>query len=457
MNIIIVGAGKVGTYLASQLSDEGHNILVIEKDRDVLERLLSQNDVMGILGDGRDIDVLNDSNINNCDVFIAMTFDDDVNLISSIMAKRKGAKSTVVRLRNPRYIKEEEFMRKAMEVDRLVNPEFFAAKEIQRTLKYTYAINVENFLNSKVILMEIELDENSMLINRSLMDINRAGLLENVIIAIGEKDDEVYIPNGNHILEAHEKIYVAGPREDIDKFYKSQVDSRKTIRDVLIVGGGSIAVYLTKLLLKRNFNVTVVEIDKNRAIEFSELVSECDVINADGSDPEILDEVRLENFDAVVALTGIDEENILISLLAKKRSIDKTIAKVNRTQLLKITGILDVDTTVTPKKSASFYVSRLLRSKENSRGESISNLYRLSDDRVEAIDFTVIENSSLVGIKLKDLKLKSDTLIVCISRKDLGEKIEVANGDSVIGLGDRVMVITKHKDFTEIDDILEQV
>lgn len=455
MNVIIVGAGKVGSYLTSKLSDEGHNILVIEKNKDVLERLLASNDVMGILGDGRDLAVLDEANVDECDAFIAMTFNDDVNLISSMIAKKKGAKSTIVRLRDPRYIKYDEFMRKTMGVDRLVNPEYYAAKEIQRTLKYTYAVNVENFLDSKVILIELEIDGNSKLANKSLMDLNSEGLLGNTIIVIGEKDDQVVIPNGNHILEVGEKIYVAGPREDIDKFYKRQVDNKKSIKNVLIVGGGSIALYLSELLLKRNFNVTVLEIDKERAIDFSERLPECEVINADGSDPEILDEVRIENYDAVVALTGIDEENILISLLAKKRGIDKIIAKVNRTQLLKITGILDVDTTVTPKKSASFFVSRLLRSKENSRGESISNLFRLSDDRVEAIDFTVIENSRVTGKKLKDLNVKANTLIVGISRQNLGGKIEVANGESTIELGDRVMVVTKNKDFKEIDDILE--
>lgn len=455
MNVIIVGAGKVGSYLTSKLSDEGHNILVIEKNKDVLERLLASNDVMGILGDGRDLSVLDEANVDECDAFIAMTFNDDVNLISSMIAKKKGAKSTIVRLRDPRYIKYDEFMRKTMGVDRLVNPEYYAAKEIQRTLKYTYAVNVENFLDSKVILIELEVDENSKLANKSLMDLNAEGLLGNTIIVIGEKDDQVVIPNGNHILEVGEKIYVAGPREDIDKFYKRQVDNKKSIKNVLIVGGGSIALNLSELLLKRNFNVTVLEIDKERAIDFSERLPECEVINADGSDPEILDEVRIENYDAVVALTGIDEENILISLLAKKRGIDKIIAKVNRTQLLKITGILDVDTTVTPKKSASFFVSRLLRSKENSRGESISNLFRLSDDRVEAIDFTVIENSRVTGKKLKDLNVKANTLIVGISRQNLGGKIEVANGESTIELGDRVMVVTKNKDFKEIDDILE--
>ena len=455
MNVIIVGAGKVGSYLTSKLSDEGHNILVIEKNKDVLERLLASNDVMGILGDGRDLAVLDEANVDECDAFIAMTFNDDVNLISSMIAKKKGAKSTIVRLRDPRYIKYDEFMRKTMGVDRLVNPEYYAAKEIQRTLKYTYAVNVENFLDSKVILIELEIDGNSKLANKSLMDLNAEGLLGNTIIVIGEKDDQVVIPNGNHILEVGEKIYVAGPREDIDKFYKRQVDNKKSIKNVLIVGGGSIALNLSELLLKRNFNVTVLEINKERAIDFSERLPECEVINADGSDPEILDEVRIENYDAVVALTGIDEENILISLLAKKRGIDKIIAKVNRTQLLKITGILDVDTTVTPKKSASFFVSRLLRSKENSRGESISNLFRLSDDRVEAIDFTVIENSRVTGKKLKDLNVKSNTLIVGISRQNLGGKIEVANGESTIELGDRVMVVTKNKDFKEIDDILE--
>lgn len=455
MNVIIVGAGKVGSYLTSKLSDEGHNILVIEKNKDVLERLLASNDVMGILGDGRDLAVLDEANVDQCDAFIAMTFNDDVNLISSMIAKKKGAKSTIVRLRDPRYIKYDEFMRKTMGVDRLVNPEYYAAKEIQRTLKYTYAVNVENFLDSKVILIELEVDENSKLANKSLMDLNAEGLLGNTIIVIGEKDDQVVIPNGNHILEVGEKIYVAGPREDIDKFYKRQVDNKKSIKNVLIIGGGSIALNLSELLLKRNFNVTVLENNKERAIDFSERLPECEVINADGSDPEILDEVRIENYDAVVALTGIDEENILISLLAKKRGIDKIIAKVNRTQLLKITGILDVDTTVTPKKSASFFVSRLLRSKENSRGESISNLFRLSDDRVEAIDFTVIENSRVTGKKLKDLNVKANTLIVGISRQNLGGKIEVANGESTIELGDRVMVVTKNKDFKEIDDILE--
>lgn len=455
MNVIIVGAGKVGSYLTSKLSDEGHNILVIEKNKDVLERLLASNDVMGILGDGRDLAVLDEANVDECDAFIAMTFNDDVNLISSMIAKKKGAKSTIVRLRDPRYIKYDEFMRKTMGVDRLVNPEYYAAKEIQRTLKYTYAVNVENFLDSKVILIELEVDENSKLANKSLMDLNAEGLLGNTIIVIGEKDDQVVIPNGNHILEVGEKIYVAGPREDIDKFYKRQVDNKKSIKNVLIVGGGSIALNLSELLLKRNFNVTVLENNKERAVDFSERLPECEVINADGSDPEILDEVRIENYDAVVALTGIDEENILISLLAKKRGIDKIIAKVNRTQLLKITGILDVDTTVTPKKSASFFVSRLLRSKENSRGESISNLFRLSDDRVEAIDFTVIENSRVTGKKLKDLNVKANTLIVGISRQNLGGKIEVANGESTIELGDRVMVVTKNKDFKEIDDILE--
>ncbi|MDU5989317.1 Trk system potassium transporter TrkA [Anaerococcus vaginalis] len=455
MNVIIVGAGKVGSYLTSKLSDEGHNILVIEKNKDVLERLLASNDVMGILGDGRDLAVLDEANVDECDAFIAMTFNDDVNLISSMIAKKKGAKSTIVRLRDPRYIKYDEFMRKTMGVDRLVNPEYYAAKEIQRTLKYTYAVNVENFLDSKVILIELEVDENSKLANKSLMDLNAEGLLGNTIIVIGEKDDQVVIPNGNHILEVGEKIYVAGPREDIDKFYKRQVDNKKSIKNVLIVGGGSIALNLSELLLKRNFNVTVLENNKERAIDFSERLPECEVINADGSDPEILDEVRIENYDAVVALTGIDEENILISLLAKKRGIDKIIAKVNRTQLLKITGILDVDTTVTPKKSASFFVSRLLRSKENSRGESISNLFRLSDDRVEAIDFTVIEKSRVTGKKLKDLNVKANTLIVGISRQNLGGKIEVANGESTIELGDRVMVVTKNKDFKEIDDILE--
>lgn len=208
-------------------------------------------------------------------------------------------------------------------------------------------------------------------------------------------------------------------------------------------------------MLDRGFEVTVVDIDRKRAELISEKFSDAIVINADGSDPDVLEEVRVESFDAMVCLTGMDEENILISLLGEKYGIEKIIAKVNRTKLLKMTGILDIDTTFTPKRVASDVINRIIRSKENARGQSITSLYRLEDDQVEVIEFAAIEHSDILNKKLKDLKIREDTLIACIKHEELDGRMEVASGESMISLGDRVLVITTNHSFQTIDDIVE--
>lgn len=454
MNIVIVGAGKVGSFLTSQLSEENHNILVVERDKDVLDRLLSLYDVMGILGDGTDPAVLREADIKQCDIFVALTMQDDTNIIASVMAKNLGAKYTIARVRDPKYTDDLAFMRSCMGVDNIVNPEYYAAKEIQRALKYPKAHSVDSFLRGKVNMIELEIDENSVLKDKSLLQLNEDGHLNGSLVCIAKHGDDIFIPDGNHVIKEGELIHIAGEKDELVRIYRSEIGREEEIKNVMIIGASGIAYYLTSLLLERHFNVTIIEIDRQRAFEIKEAFPKAVVINTDGTDPEILEEERINNFDALISLTGVDQENILISLVAKRLGVKKIMTKVDNTSLLKLTGILDMDDTITSKRAASDFVMRLVRSKENSNGFSIKNLYRLEDENVEAIEFNIIEDSYVIGKKLKDLRTKKNTLVAYIQDGPYGE-VSVANGESRIKLGDRVLVMTKHKDFSEIDDILE--
>lgn len=454
MNIIIVGAGKIGSYIISQLAEEDHNILLIERDKEVLDRTLSHNDIMGILGDGTDPEILREADVDQCHIFVSLAQEDDTNIIACLMAKSMGAKYTIARIREPRYTNHLDFMRKSMGVDNIVNPEYYAAKEIQRTLKYPKSHNVEAFFRDKVNMIQLEIDKDSNLLNKSLRDLSRDGYLDGALVCIAKKDGKIFIPDGNHVLQEGEFIHIAGGSEDLFRIYKSEIKKNEEIKKVMIIGGSRIAYYLTGLLLKRNFEVTLIEIDRERAYEIQEAYPNVVVINTDGADPDILEEERIINYDAVISLTGVDQENILISLVAKRFGIKKIITKVDNTALLKLTGILNMDDTVTSKRAATDFVIRLVRSKENSNGFSIKNLYRLEDENVEAIEFNLIDNCKIIGKKLKNLKTKANTLVAYI-KDGISGKIYVANGNSKLKIGDRVLVLTTNKDFSEIDDILE--
>ncbi|WP_276880818.1 NAD-binding protein [Anaerococcus tetradius] len=262
MNIIILGAGKVGSYLTSDLAEDDHDILVIDHDKDVLDKLIAANDIMGIVGDGRDPEVLIDANAANCDLFIAISLSDDVNLIASTMAKKMGAKNIIIRLRDPYYIKHREIIEEITSATMIVNPESIAAKDIQRALKYSHALNVEGFFRDQAIMMEIVIGEGSSLAGSRISDLNAYSANYHTLIGIVNNNGRISIPHGSYVLEKGEKIYVIGEREGVDRFYKQEALDRYKIKNVLIIGAGAITEHLTELLLDRGFSVTVVEIDK---------------------------------------------------------------------------------------------------------------------------------------------------------------------------------------------------
>lgn len=456
MNIIILGAGKVGSHLTNELSLQDHNILVIDHNKEVLNRLLEQNDVMAMVGDGTDLNILQEANVRDCDLFIVLTRNDDINLISAALAKSLGAKEIIVRLRDPKYLDHIDRIQEITGSNLVINPEYLAAKEIQRSIKYSHARNVQSFLEDRALMIEITINPQSRLHGQRLADADSYLSQFDVLIGMVIENDQVYIPNGDFILKAGQKIYVMGNKDDVDQFYKAEIPESIRMKNILIIGASNITYHLTGLLLARNFNVTVIELNKEKAIDLQERYRDALVINADGSDPDILEEARIDSFDSVISLTGIDEENILIALIAQRYGIDKIISKVNRTNLLKLTGILDIDATFTPKSAASNYINRIIRSKYDARSVStLNNLYKLEGDQVEFLEFEVKENSMIFDQRLRDIRTRPDTLVAMIEHSELNEQIEVATGNSIIDMGDRVLIITKHKNITQIDDILE--
>lgn len=453
MKIIILGAGKVGSFVTEDLSNEGHDIIVIDKKKEVLDNLLASNDVMGLVGDGRDVEALVEAGVGDADLFIAISQSDDVNLIASIFAKNLGAKNIITRLREPRYVKHRKFIADVSHAMSIINPEYIAAKDLQRSLKYSHALNVESFFKDRAIMMELVIDEDSILDGKKISELASYSENYHTLIGIINSGGDIKIPHGDDILKSGDKIYLFGEKDSIDNFYKNEQKDAYDIKDVLIIGAGNLSKYLVGLLLERGFKVTVVDIDRNKAEEMSEMHEGAIVISADGTSPEMLEEIRINDFDAVLALTGIDEENILIALLAQKFGLEKIIAKVNRTKLLKMTGILDIDTTFAPKMAASDVINRYARSKVNARGESISSLYRLEDEKVEVIEFKAIEHSRILDTPLKDLSIRDDSLVLAIDHGEV--EIEIPNGFSKINIGDSVIVATTNHSFKVLDDILE--
>ncbi len=451
MKIVIVGAGKIGEILCRDLSTEGNDITLIEQDPKILDRILSVSDIMGIVGNGANREVLGDAGVHDADIFIAVTTNDEINLISSVMAKKMGAKYTIARVRNPEYSEQMEFMRESLGIDIVLNPEAEAAEFICKNLEYPTALNVESFADNKVNLVEVMIEEDSFLDNLKLAELKQK-YFNNILVCIVKRGQKIFVPTGNFVLEAKDIIYVTGKQTDLREFYKSLGHKDERIKSVFIIGGGRITHYLADILLKKKIKLKIVEINEKKAEDLSDTYENAEIIVGNGMDMELLEEENFRKYDACISLTGIDEENIIISMFADKIGIKKTITKINNTSLLNVLGSGGLQSILTPKKIIADYIIKIVRSLVGSQGENnIQNLYRLADNKVEAIEFSVGEYSRISGIPIKDLHIKKGVLILYILR---GSTLIIPGGENIIKPDDRVIIITTQRYLDDIDKII---
>ena len=456
MKIIIVGCGKVGTSLVSQLSKEKHEITIIDRNTDVVTEVSNSYDVMGIVGNGVSYELQLEAGIEETDLLIAVTDSDEVNMLTCLVAKKVGGLKnrdfgTIARVRNPLYSKEVNYIKDELGLATTINPEFASAMEISRLIRFPSASKVDTFAKGKVELVKMEVPEGSPLDGLSLIDIGKRYSMP-VLIGIVERGEDVLIPRGNFVLKAGDKISIIATPETARNFFHKLGLATKGAKNVMIVGGGTIAIYLAEELLKSGISVKIVDWNRERCEELSERLPGAAIICGDASNQDVLLEEGIRNVDAFVALTGIDETNVFLALFAKRVSKAKVISKVNRISFDEIIEEFNPGSIIYPKNITSDYIVRYVRAKSNSIGSNVETLYRLMDGKVEALEFSIRKDSPVAGIPLMELKLKKNVLIACINRRG---KIEIPNGRSVIREGDTVVIITTTSGFSDIQDVLE--
>ena len=451
MKIVIVGAGKVGTNLVKLLADEDHSVTVIELERKLTESIVEDYDVIGYCGNGAAFHVHEEAGVDRCDLFIAVTGSDELNIMSCMVASKIGAKKTVARVRNTDYSEHLLFMQNKLGIDLLLNPEFETAADIARTIEFPAATKIETFAKGRIDLAEITVPEGSPLDGIMLRDIRKT-LSAAMLICAVQREDEVIIPAGNFVLRAGDKIHFTASRRELPRIFKLIKMDKKKIRSVLIIGGSRTAYYLAKHLLKSGIKVKIIESDRDRAAELEAGLNDCSIIWGDGTDPDLLREERLEHFDAAVALTQIDEENIIFCMHAAKQGVKKTACKVNRDPLAKmVEGLLPDCSVVCPKQSTADVILRYIRAVTDTSG-SIITLYKILGGGAEAAEFLATDDCPLIGKTLKEISLKKNILIACVSR---GRQVIIPDGNTEILQGDSVIVITAGHRVDSLGDILE--
>lgn len=453
MKIIIVGCGKIGTSILANLVGEGNDVVAIDDSPTVIDEIGNIYDVMCVCGNGADTETLDEAGVSKADLFVAVTNSDELNMLACFVAERMGAKHTIARIRKPEYNDNSlDFLSKQLKLTVSVNPEWMAAKELFNILKLPAAVNIESFSGGNLEMVELRLKPDSILDGLSLIELRRKYKAQYLVCAV-QRGDEVYIPDGNFVLKSGDKIGITASSSEIQKLFKMLSLGQKSARNVMILGASRISYYLAKRLI--NSGSKVIIIDKNEKIckMFADELPDAVVICGDGAEQELLLEEGLGSIDAFVALTGVDELNILISIFAASQKVPKVISKVNRNELASMADKLGLDCIVSPKKIVSNVLARYARAIKNSQGaNSIETLYKLMDQSVEALEFNV--SKDFLGLKtpLKDLSLKPNILIAGIIR---GRKSMIPGGNDEILAGDRVVVIVSGQRLLDLDDILQ--
>ena len=453
MNIIVVGCGKIGTSVVSALVNEGHDVTAMDANPDVINEITNIYDVMAVCGNGTDCEALEEARVDACDVFVAVTGSDELNMLSCFIAKKMGAKHTVARIRNPEYNDRSlSFMRHQLELSRAINPELMMAQELHNLLKLPSAYKVEYFSGRSLEMIEVRLKKGSSLIGKKLSKI-RDREKENFLIGAVLRDNELHIPDGNFELCEGDTVSILATPSDMQKLLKSLDMIKKAVKDVMIIGGSRSAFYLAKILSATGTNVKIIEKNRENCVRLSEILPKTDIIHGDGSHHDVLMEEGLRTIDAFVALTGMDEENILTSLFAGEFNVPKVITKINSDELTKMGEKLGLDSVISTKSITADIIIRYARALENSTGSNIETLYKFMDGKAEAIEFNVRAGSKIIGVPIKDLSLKSGILIAGIIRER--KTAIIPTGDTVINEGNRVIVLASaaHR-LGDLSDIL---
>lgn len=451
LNIIIVGCGKVGAALVQQLSREGHDITVIDKDAAAIAELENLYDVLGIVGNGASYSVQMEAGIEKTDLLIAVTESDELNLLCCTVAKRVGDCAAIARVRTPDYSREVGYLRDRLGLAMIINPEMEAAREAARVLCLPTALEIDSFAHGQVEMIQFKIPEGNVLDGMTIAHLGQT-ITNDVLICAIERGGEVCIPSGSFRMQRGDVLSFISPRRTTRAFLEAVGFRTNRVKNAMIIGGGKCAYYLAHLLLHMGIEVKIIEINRARCEELSVLLPGAVIINGDGTDEELLREEGIQHTESFVALTGIDEENILLTLFAKQVSQAKVITKINRITFKDVISQLDLGSVVYPRFITAEAIIAYVRAKTNSTNSNVETLYHLFDARAEAIEFRIDSASAVTDTTLMELPIRKNLLVACINRSG---RILIPTGRDCIRVGDTVMIVTTHRGLVDIRDILE--
>ena len=450
MNIIIVGCGKVGYALAEQLNEDGNNITVIDKVEEKVNELSIRYDIMGVAGNGASHITQQQAGIKDADLLIAVTGSDELNVLCCLIAKKAGNCHTIARIRNPDYSAEAAFLKEELGLSMVINPEYAAAAEIARVLQFPSAIKIDTFAKGKVELMKFRLPENSPLAGCSVKEMASRFHCD-VLVCTIERGDDAYIANGDFVFEDKDILSVIASPRNANEFFRKIKYKTNAVKDAMIVGGGGIAHYLCSILKTSGIELKIIEKDPKRCEELCTAWPEILIINGDAADKEILLEEGIERVGAFVAITNLDEENILLSLFARNTGTGKLVTKINRIDFDDVIHHLDLDTIIYPKNITADMIVRYVRATKNTIGSNVETMYNIIKGKIQASEFIVKQNSPVSGVALSDMKFKNNVLVAAILRN---KKVIIPRGSDIIKPGDAVVIVSDLLSIKDISEVL---
>ena len=451
MKIIIVGIGKVGYAIAEQMAGENHDLTLVDLNSSALERAEESLDVMCVEGNGASASILLRAGVREANLMIAVSENDEANLICCLMAKKLGAKHTVARVRNPEYFRDAPILRREIGLDMIINPEYASAQEIARILRVPAAFSVESFARGLVELIGLQIAETDGLAGKTLLEYNRQNP-NSLLLCAAKRGDEVIVPNGSFVPQVGDKVYAIGTPTETVRVLRSMGRPVAPIRRVSVLGGGRIALYLAWALESTGAHLTIVEQNEEKCLALAEKLPKASVIRGDGTDHELLESEDVLNCDAFVSLTGRDEENLLMALTAQRAGVKKVLPKMSRPNYMDIVRQVGIDTVISPKDITANYISSYVRSLANSQGSVVEGLHKILGGAMEAVEFTATNATHFLNTPLRDLQLRQGLLVAAIVHEN---KVLIPRGDSEIHVGDRIIVVAKSLFLQDLNDILE--
>ena len=451
MKIVIIGLGTIGRTILKSLAGEGHTITIIDEDKDKIEGLIEKYDVFGVVGNGACLEIQKEAGVKDADLAIVLTNSDELNVFACLVAKKIGVKNTIARVRNPDYRTQIMEMKDELGISMIVNPEKDTATEIFNLINLPSIAQVEHFAKGRVLIVEIVAEKGCSLIGETLISLGKK-LNTKVLICAVQRGQSVTIPTGHFVIEEGDRIHLTSDVKSLRDFLAEINLIKSPLKNIMIVGGNKIGYYLADELSKKKYRIKLIEGTKKTAEELAESLPRVTVIHGNGTQHDLLLEEGIEAMDAFVALTDIDEENMVVSMFANKMNVRKTITQIKSDDLYGMLDELGIKNNVSPKDIVANRIISYIRAIANTRGSNVLTLYRLVNNQVEALEFLAKKQERIYDKPLKDLKIKENCLIACIIRQN---DVIIPNGNDCIKLGDNVIVVTTHKNFDDLTDIFE--